>query len=90
MAPSDKGELSLRRGVRQATLENTIILFACPPKFCISIVFVFSWDYCKSKEKLETMLMQNLVGQTKRIMVFSKVAYKFQPSVIKFPAVLLC
>ena len=29
------------------------------PKFCISIVFVFSWDHCKSQEKLETMLMQN-------------------------------
>ena len=27
--------------------ENTIILFVCPPKFYISIVFVFSWDHCK-------------------------------------------
>ena len=55
--------------------ENTIILFVCPPKFCISIVFVLSWDHCKSQEKLETMLMQNLGGQTKSIMVFSGVAY---------------
>ena len=39
-----------------------MILFVCPPKFCISIVFVFSWDHCKSQEKLETMLMQNLGG----------------------------
>ena len=45
------------------------------PKFCISIVFVFSWDRCKSQEKLETMRMQNLGEQTKSIMVFSKVAY---------------
>ena len=28
-----------------------------------------------SLEKLETMLMQNLGGQTKSIMVFSEVAY---------------
>ena len=38
-------------------------------KFCISIVF--SWDHCKSQEKLETILMQNLGGETKNIMVFS-------------------
>ena len=54
---------------------NTIILFACSPKFCISIVFIFSWDHCKSLEKLETMLMQNLEGQKKSIMVFSELAY---------------
>ena len=55
--------------------ENTIILFVCPLKFCTSIVFVSSWDHSKSQEKLETMLMQNLAGQTKSIMVFSEVAY---------------
>ena len=43
----------------------------------MSIVFVFSWDLCKSQEKLETMLMQNLGGQTKNIMVFSEVAYRW-------------
>ena len=37
--------------------ENTILIFVCPPKFCIRIVFGFSWDHCKSQEKLETMLM---------------------------------
>ena len=52
-----------------------IILFVCASKFCISIVIVFSWDHCKSQEKLETMLMQNFGGKTKSIMVFSKVAY---------------
>ena len=37
-----------------------------PPKFCISIVFVFSWDHCKSQEKLETMLMLNFGGTNKK------------------------
>ena len=41
----------------------------------MSIVFVFSWGHCKSQEKLETMLMQNLGGQTQSIMVFSELAY---------------
>ena len=43
--------------------------------FCISIVSSFSWDLQWSQEKLETMLMQNLGGQIKIIMVFSKLAY---------------
>ena len=30
------------------------------PKFCISIVFSFSWGHFNSQEKLKTMLMQNL------------------------------
>ena len=30
---------------------------------------------CKSQEKLETKLMQNLGGQTKSVIVFSEVAY---------------
>ena len=60
---------------KYASSENTIILFVFAPKFCISIVFVFSWGHFKSQEKLETMLMQNLEGQTKSIMVFSEVAY---------------
>ena len=46
---------------------NTLCL---SPKFCISVVFVFSWDL-----QLERMLMQNLGAQTKIIMVFSEVAY---------------
>ena len=32
--------------------------------------FVFSWDHCKSQEKLETMLMQNLGGQTEYYGIF--------------------
>ena len=41
----------------------------------MSIVSSFSRDLQWSQEKTETMLMQNLGGQTKSIMVFSKVAY---------------
>ena len=48
----------------------TITIFVCPPKFGISIVFVFSWDHCKSLEKLETILTQ-IGSQTKSSMVFS-------------------
>ena len=33
------------------TWDNTMILFVSSPKFCISIVFVFSWDHCKSQER---------------------------------------
>ena len=38
---------------------HTIMLFVCHPKFCISIVFSFSWGHFNSQEKLKTMLMQN-------------------------------
>ena len=34
-----------------------------PPKFCITIVFDFSWDNCNTQEKLKTMVMQNLGGK---------------------------
>ena len=42
----------------------------CPPKFCISIKFVFKffWDIQSSQEKFKMMLMQNFGGQTKCIM----------------------
>ena len=40
-----------------------------------SIVSSFSWDLQWSQEKTKTMLMQNLGGQTKSIMVFSELAY---------------
>ena len=33
-----------------------------PLKFCISVVFDFSWDDCNTKEKLETTVAQNLGG----------------------------
>ena len=59
----------------EATSENTIILFVCPSKFCISIVSSFSWDLKWPQEKTKTMLMQNLGAKTKSIMVFSEMAY---------------
>ena len=31
----------------------------CPLKFCITIVFNFSWDYSNTQEKLETIVLQN-------------------------------
>ena len=36
-------------------MKNTIILFACPPKFCMSIVSSFSWDLQWSQEKTKTI-----------------------------------
>ena len=64
--------------LQKAISENTIMLFVCLPKFCISIVSSFSWDLQWSEEKTKTMLMQNLGGQTKSIMVFSEMAYANQ------------
>ena len=34
-----------------------------PPKFCITIVFDFSWDGCNTQEKLVTMVKQNCGGK---------------------------
>ena len=44
------------------------------------------WDLQWSQEKTKTMLMQNLRGQTKSIMVFSEVAYNAlsQPCPVSF------
>ena len=61
-------------GKQEASSENTIILFVCPPICCISIVCSFSWDLKWSQEKTKTMLMQYFGGQTKSIMVFSELA----------------
>ena len=44
------------------------------PNFAKSIVSSFSWDLQWSQEKTKAMLMQNLGGQTKSIMVFSGMA----------------
>ena len=59
----------------EATFKNTIIVFICPPKACINIVSILSWDLQWSQEKIKAMLMQNFGGQTKCIMVFLKLAY---------------
>ena len=37
-----------------------------PPKFCISIVFILSWDLQWSQERLETILTQNFGGTNKK------------------------
>ena len=34
-----------------------------PPKFCVSIVFNFSWDGCNTQEKIKTKVMQNFGGK---------------------------
>ena len=44
------------------TCTNPIIHLLCPPKLCIGIVFVFSWDIFMSQEKLQTMVMQMFWG----------------------------
>ena len=46
--------------------------FFVPTKFCISIVFNFSWDLQLPQERLETILVQNFGGTKKSIMVFLK------------------
>ena len=44
---------------------NTIIIFVCPPKFCICIVSTFSWDLQWSQEKTKTTLMLKFWGSNK-------------------------
>ena len=47
------------------------MLFICHTKFCISIVFSFSWELKWPQEKLKTMLMQNFgVTALCHVMVF--------------------
>ena len=57
-----------------------IIHLVYPPKFCRSIVFKFSWEDCKSQEKLETMLMQNFWRLNKMYYGNVKVATSFSHS----------
>ena len=35
-----------------------------PPKFCITVVFHFSWDDCNTREKFDTMVKQNFRGKS--------------------------
>ena len=47
-------------------LAHPILHLVCPAKFCIGIVFDFSWDHWNTQEKNETQrLMQNILGQTR-------------------------
>ena len=49
-----------------------------PPKFCVSIIFNFSWDGCNTQEKWKTKVVQNLGGggQIRCIMGNVEVAYR--------------
>ena len=48
-----------------STCTSPIMHLICPPKFCISIVFNFSWDGCNTQEIWKTKVMQNLGGANK-------------------------
>ena len=50
---------------------NTLL----PSKILHQHVSSFSWDHCKSQEKIKPMRMQNFGGQTTDIMVFLIVAH---------------
>ena len=47
------------------TLTIIHLIYPPPPPQKKSIIFKFSWEDCKSQDKLETMLMQNFWGVTK-------------------------
>ena len=72
---------------QKATFKNTVRLLVYLSNFCISIVFIFTWDHCKSQEKLETTLLEKCGGQRKSIMVFLKVAYHVSQTNYKIPPV---
>ena len=42
-----------------AICKSPIIRLICPSKYCISIVFNFSWDGCNTQEKCKTKVMKN-------------------------------
>ena len=56
--------------IAYATSKCPLMHILCPPKFCITFVFQFSWV-----EKLKTMLMQNFGGQVRCIMGNVEVTY---------------
>ena len=60
-----------------ATFTSPIIHLVCTPKFCISIVFNFSWNIQSTKKKLKPVLMHFFLagggggggGGTKRVIM---------------------
>ena len=48
--------------IKYATYTSSIRHFICPPKFCITFAFHFSWVLQPPQEKLKTMLVQNVKG----------------------------
>ena len=61
------------------TCTSPIMHLICPPKFCIAIVFRFSWVLQPSLEKLKTMLVQNFGVQIRCIMGDVRVSYASKP-----------
>ena len=52
----------IHSSIQLTTPENTITYhnaLCFTPKFCISIVFNFSWELTRPQERLKTMLLQN-------------------------------
>lgn len=63
------------RAVSEFTIFTmTIMHLVYPRKFCITIVFDFSWDDCYFQEKLEIIVMQNFGELTRCIIVYVKIA----------------
>ena len=58
-----------------ATCTFPIMHLICLPKFCISIVFNFSWDGCDTQQKWKAKVMQNFEGQIRCIMGDVQVPY---------------
>ena len=48
------------------------------------VVFIFSWDHCKSQQKMETMFMQNFEGQIKSTTEFLELALVKPLSTVHF------
>ena len=80
----DERQGSLKQGLARlyATSTFPIMHLICPPKFCITLVFHFSWVLQLSQEKLKTVLMQESGGQRRCIMGNVEVAF----AVIAFTA----
>ena len=58
----------VRRRLLYATCTSPIMHLICPPKFCITFVFYFSWVLQPSQEKLKTQLASRrleVVGKRK-------------------------
>ena len=54
---SNQYQLASQLGAGHLTGLFPIVHLICPPKFCITFVFHFSWVLQLSQEKLKTMLM---------------------------------
>ena len=69
------GDQSLVSACLYVTCTPPMMHLICPPKFCLTFVFHFSWVLQPSQEKLKTMLMQNFGGQIRCIMGDAQVAH---------------